>query len=405
MAEPAAANAGKGVLDGVTVLDFTHILSGPYCTMILGDMGATVIKVERLTGDDTRYSRLRLNDFSMQFGIVNRNKQSLAINLASPEGRDAIHRLAANSDVIVENFRPGTMDKFGLGYDEVAVGNPRVVYCSISGFGADSPERDRGGFDIIAQGMSGLLSVTGSPEFGVAKIGVPVADLTSGLYSVIAIVGALFRRFTTGRGEYIDVSLLDSAMALMVWEAAQLWSGGPIPGPMGTAHRNRTPYQAFTASDGDFVVGGGNESTWAALCRAMHREDLIADPRYKTNWDRLDHEKELIDELSAEFKKETVQHWVAALTAEGCPVGPVLNSAQAFDSEHAKLRNLKMESENPNGGSLYTIGFPYQTREAPPRVYLRPPTLGEHTRRVLADVAGLSPTEIDALVDKGIVKG
>lgn len=400
-----AVEPGKGALDGVTVLDFTHILSGPYCTMILGDMGATVIKVERLTGDDTRYSRLRINDFSMQFGIVNRNKRSLAINLASPEGRAAIQKLAANSDVIVENFRPGTMDKFGLGYDQVAEGNPGVVYCSISGFGADSPERDRGGFDIIAQGMSGLLSVTGSPDFGTVKIGVPVADLTSGMYGVIAIIGALFRRFTTGRGEYIDVSLLDSAMALMVWEAAQLWSGGAIPGPMGTAHRNRTPYQAFSASDGQIVVGAGNESTWAALCRAMGREELIDDPRYKSNWDRLDHEKELVDELASEFKKKTVKHWVTALTAEGCPVGPVLNSAQAFDSEHAKLRHLKMESENPNGGPLYTIGFPYQARTAPPQVYLRPPTLGEHSRQVLADVAGLSSAEIEELVDKGVVNG
>lgn len=393
----------SGALDDVVVLDFTHVLAGPFCTMVLGDLGADVIKVERLDGDETRRSSFRINDFSEQFAIVNRNKKSVAVDLSTERGRQLIRDVVPKVDVIVENFRPGTMARLGLDYDSLRELNPRLIYCAISAFGATGSESHRGGFDIVAQAMSGVMSVTGSRDGDVVKVGIPVSDLSAGLYATTLISAALHRRAATGEGENIDVSLVHSAMSLLVWEAAQMWSKGVVPGPMGTAHRNRTPYQAFPASDGMFIVGAGNEATWQALCRALDRDDLAADPRFVTNPERMRHEQQLVATLEKIFVEHPIRHWIDLLTEHGCPVAPILSVAEAFQSQHAAEHHMIVEVENPAGGSLPTVGFPYVMSAHPPRVRRRPPRLGEHTRAVLRDLGGLDDDRIDSLSADAVV--
>lgn len=393
-----------GALGGVVVLDFTHVLAGPFCTMILGDLGAEVIKVERLEGEETRRSAFRIGNYSEQFAIINRNKQSLTVDLGTERGRALIHKLIPRVDVVVENFRPGTMERLGLGYERLAQSNPQLVYCSISAFGASGSNRERGGFDLVAQAASGLMSVTGTSEGDLVKIGVPVSDLSAGLYATALISAALYRRERAGTGEQIDVSLTHSAMSFLPWEAAEMWSKGTVPQPMGTAHRNRAPYQAFAAADGKFIVGAGNESTWRSLCSALDRRDLAEDPRFATNPLRVRNAKELVQILSDTFIKNTVQHWVALLDRAGCPASPVMNVAEAFASDHAVERGMRIEVDSPaDDAKLPTIGFPYSMEQNPPEVYRRPPALGEHSRDVAARIGALGEVAVEELVIDGVI--
>lgn len=380
------ADQAGGALDGVVVLDFTHVLSGPYCTMVLGDLGADVIKVERPEGEEARRSSFRINGFSEQFAVVNRNKRSMALDLRQPENRQAVLDVIPRVDVVVENFRPGVMERLGLDYDSLRELNPGIIYCGISGYGSTGSRAQQGGFDLVAQAVSGLMSVTGEDDGGVVKIGVPLADLSSALYASTLICAALHRRNTTGIGERIDVSLVHSAMSLLPWEAAEMWSKGSVPAPKGTAHRNRAPYQAFRSSDGMFILGAGNEGTWRALCRGLDREDLASDPRFASNADRMAHEEELVAVLQAIFLEHPSQHWIDQLARHGCPAAPIHDVREAFAADHAQERPMTLLVENPLGGQLPTIGFPYSLREAPPRVRRRPPLLGEHTEEVLQEL-------------------
>jgi formyl-CoA transferase len=247
------------------------------------------------------------------------------------------------------------------------------------------------------------MSVTGTRDGDVVKVGVPLADLSAGMYAAVSICAALHHRDVSGRGEYIDIALMDSVMSLLVWEASQLWAFGTTPGPVGTGHRNRTPYQAFEASDGPFIVGAGNESTWKALCRALGREDLAKDPRFLTNAVRMQNEQALVAELSSIFAKDKGQHWVDILTEAGCPAGRILNVAESFSSEHALARGMKIEMDNPSGGVMNGIGFPYKLADSPARVRRRPPRLGEHTIEILQEVAGLSADRVAELLADGVV--
>jgi formyl-CoA transferase len=336
--------------------------------------------------------------------MINRNKRSLTIDLSTDRGRELIRQLIPKVDVVVENFRPGTMERLGLGYARLSAINARLVYCGISAFGTRGSDRQRGAFDLVAQALSGLMSVTGSSDGELVKIGVPISDLAAGLYASIMISASLYRRELSGRGERVDISLIHSAMSLLPWEAAEMWSKNRVPRPMGTAHRNRVPYQAFAASDGMFIVGAGNESTWESLCEALKRPDLAVDPRFSTNPWRVTNRDELVAILSDIFATQPTDHWVELLDSAGCPASRVLNVAEAFESRHAREHDMVLEVASPAGDELLpTIGCPYGLEEEPPRVYRRPPAVGEHSREVLAQIAGLGDVELDDLIESKVI--
>lgn len=387
------------------ILDFTHVLAGPYATMMLGDMGADVIKIERLPGgDETRQSvNMLTDDVSMQFAMVNRNKRSVALDLSHPDGLALVHRMVHEADAIIENWRPGAMAKLGIGPDDVRKINPRTVYCSISGFGQTGPLAQRGGFDLIAQGMSGIISVTGEPDGVMTKVGIPLADLVCGIYSAFGIVTALLGRERLGHGDYLDLSLLDSAVSLMVWEGAEYWGSGRIAKPQGMAHRNRAPYEAFQASDGWFLVGAGNESSWRAMCQALDRGDLMADPRFIANRDRVENVADLRPLLNEHFAGGTVEEWIGKLADAGCPCGPVLNMEQVLGNEQIRDRDMVIDFELDHRGRVNNIGSPLKFATSPPRVHRGVPRYGEHTAEVLRELCGVSDQVIVDLGDRGVV--
>lgn len=403
--ETSEPTAEGGLLSGVRVLDFTHVLSGPFATMLLGDLGAEIIKIERLpVGDETRQQMSMLtDDVSIQFAMVNRNKLSVAVDASQPEGLELVRTMVASADAVIENWRPGTMAKLGLGPDDVREINPACVYCSISGFGHTGPLARRGGFDLIAQGMSGMISVTGEPDGGPVKIGPPVADLVSGVYAALGIVSALLGRERSGRGERIDISLLDSALSLMVWESAELWGAGKIPTPHGIAHRNRAPYEAFRAADGWFLVGAGNEPNWQGLCRALDRTDLMIDPKFVRNQDRVANVAELRAILGAIFAERPAQDWVDKLAAAGCPSGPILNMQQVYEDEQVRARQMQLTHDVSGYGPVSTIGFPLKLEGQPAKVTRPVPRLGEHTLEVLRSLCEKSPDELEKLREAGVL--
>jgi crotonobetainyl-CoA:carnitine CoA-transferase CaiB-like acyl-CoA transferase len=393
------------LLSGIRILDFTHVLSGPFATMMLGDLGAEVIKVERLPGGDETRQQMNMltDDVSIQFAMVNRNKKSVAVDASRPEGLALLRELIRGADAFIENWRPGTMAKLGLGPEDVRAVNPECVYCSVSGFGQTGPLAQRGGFDLIAQGMSGMISVTGDPDGGPVKIGPPVADLVSGIYAALGIVSALLGRERSGRGERIDVSLLDSALSLMVWESAELWGAHKVPRPHGIAHRNRAPYEAFLAADGWFLVGAGNEPNWRALCTALELPDLVDDPRFARNRDRVANVDELRAILSEIFAGGTAQEWVDKLAGAGCPSGPILDMQQVFDNEQVQARQMQIEYDLPPVGPISNIGFPLKIEGAKAQVTRGVPRLGEHTAQVLRDLCGVSTGDLAKLHESGVV--
>jgi crotonobetainyl-CoA:carnitine CoA-transferase CaiB-like acyl-CoA transferase len=395
-----------GALAGIVVLDCGQFLAGPFCGRLLGDMGADVIKVERTkTGDDMRRGGLaRVGGEAPQFLIANRNKRSLAIDIRNPEGRELFMRLVERADVVVENYRPGTMERQGLGYQQLSERNPRIVYCSVSGFGQTGPYRDQGGFDLIAQGMSGIMSVTGQSKESTVRVGVSVADLTTAIYAAYGIVCALVERSRTGKGQQVDVALLDSAISLMVWESAVLWSTGKAPEPIGTGSRTSVPYQAFPTADGSITVGAGNQNAWLAACEAIGRRDLAEDPRYATNVDRVKHRTELVEELSRVFRTAPSAHWVERLHAAGCPAGPIYKLDQVYEDPQVKAREMKVVVQHPTAGPVNDIGFPVKLSRTPGEVRLPPPLLGQHTDEVLEGLLGMDSAELARLEQAGVVE-
>ncbi len=376
-------------LEGVRVLDISQVMAGPVTCMLLGDMGADVVKIEPPgSGDQTRGAmgfKLKGAD-SLGFLNMNRNKRSIAVDLKTEAGKQVVLRLAKDADILVENYRPGAMKRLGLGYDVLQAVNPRLVYTSISGFGQTGPWADRPGFDLMAQAMSGVMSVTGYPDSPPVKCGVPVADIGCALFAVYATLSAYIGAKATGQGQYVDAALFDAAMAFSVWDICDYWGTGKPPQPLGTSNKMTAPYQAMAASDGWFVMGANNQKLWDKLCQLMRREDLLQDPRFTTIALRLANRPALQEELEATFRTQPKDFWVELLLANGIPAGPILSYPEAFDSEHAKARGMRMEIEHPVEGQVPNIGFPVKLSGTPQQVRRHPPLLGEHTREVLAEM-------------------
>jgi formyl-CoA transferase len=393
----ASPSASPGALDGLRVIDLTQVMAGPYCSMLLGDMGAEVIKVEPPGGEATRHMEFELAPgVSGPYLAVNRNKRGITLDLKKREAVAVLERLAATADVLVENFRPGVAERLGIGYDALRRVNPRLVYCSISGFGQTGPYAGRGGYDLIAQGMSGIMSATGSPDGPPVKVGVPVADLGAALFGVFGILCALRARRVTGRGQLVDTSLFEAALALSAWEATEYWYTGEIPRRLGTAHRLNAPYQAFRASDGRFTVGAANSRLWPRFCAVLGREHLVDDPRFRTVGDRLKNQRELERLVEDVTVGQPRAHWLARCDAAGIPAGPIYSVPEALADPHAVSRGMVQEYDYPGAGRVKALGNPVKLGRSPARLHKPAPRLGEDTEPVLADL-GLAPADTEAL--------
>ena len=382
-------------LQGVRVLDISQVMAGPYACMLLGDMGADVIKIEPPgTGDQTRGSmgfKMKGAD-SLGFLNMNRNKRSVTLDLKTEAGKEVLLRMARDADILIENYRPGALRRMGLGYDVLQAINPRLVYTSISGFGQSGPWADRPGFDLMAQAMSGVMSVTGYPDSPPVKAGVPVADIGCALFAVYATLSAYIGARNSGQGQYVDAALFDAAMAFSVWDVCDYWGTGKPPQPLGTSNKMTAPYQAMACSDGYFVMGANNQKLWTKLCELMGRTELLADPRFSTIALRLANRPALQDELEKTFRTNTKDHWVQTLLDHGLPAGPILGYPEAFASEHAQVRGMRMEIDHPAEGKVPNIGFAVKLSGTPQQVRRHPPLLGEHNAEVLGEL-GLSADE------------
>jgi formyl-CoA transferase len=373
-------------LEGLRIVDLTQVMAGPFCTMLLADLGADVIKVEPPAGDLSRSmggDRLKLKgDDRAPFMALNRNKRSVVLDLKVPDDLAQLLALVRDADVFVENFRPGVAARLGIGYDALKAINPRLVYASISGFGQTGPYADRPGFDLIAQGMSGIMSVTGAPGGEPVKSGVPVSDLAAGLYAATAILAALHSRERTGKGQWVETSLFEAALGLSVWESTEYFATGEAPVALGSAHRLSVPYQAFRAADGWLTLAALTQAHWERLCTVLGRPDLATDPRFATNAQRMAYRDDLVAEIEAALSSGTVEDWVTRLLAEGIPAGPLYDYAQVFADPHVAARQMVETLDHPVEGPVQTLGIPIKMVGTPPLVRLHPPLLGEHTAEV-----------------------
>ncbi|HZQ06739.1 MAG TPA: CoA transferase [Anaerolineae bacterium] len=391
-------------LDDLRVLDVSQVMAGPFCALLLGDMGADVIKVEKPNGgdDSRRMAPPFLNGESAAFLAMNRNKRSIALDLKQPAGRDVFCKLAAWADVIIENFRPGTMESLGLGYKELSSNHPELIYCSISGFGQTGPYRARGGFDLVAQGMSGIMSVTGHPGQPPVKVGVPISDLNAGMFAAVGVLSAYIHRLKTGKGQYLETSLLEAGIAYTVWESAIYFATGQIPPPMGSAHRLSAPYQAFQTADGYINIGAANQSNWEKLCRVLKRDDLLNDPRFLDNPSRTTRAVELADELQPSFLQHTTAEWLTQFEKEGVPAGPVYNLQEVYADPQVQAREMRVELEHPRAGRVSHIGIPIKLSDTPGKIRRPAPMLGQHSDEILRELQFDDPT-IAALHEQRVV--
>ena len=406
------SSSPSGPLSGLKVLDLSRVLAGPWSTQILGDLGAEVLKIEQPgQGDDTRrWGPPFLQDGSMDsayYLCANRNKRSLAVDLAHPEGAGLIRKLAAGADIVVENFRVGGLAKYGLDYLSLSAVNPRLIYCSITGFGQDGPYRDRGGYDFLIQGMSGLMSVTGRPDDepggGPLKVGVPISDLATGLYATISILAALNHRNVTGVGQQIDCALLDTQVALLVNQASNYLNGGKIPGRLGNEHPNTVPYQDFACSDGEILVALGNDRQFRDFCELLRRPDLPADRRFSDNAGRSVNRKALQAEMGAAIRTWTSADLLAAMDAAKLPGGKVNEIPEILADPQIRARGLVKQMVRSNGAEVQVLGFPAQFSETPARYDRAPPRAGEDTTEVLREQLGLDDDEIARLTALGVL--
>ena len=391
-----------GALDGLRVLDVTQVMAGPFCTMLLADLGADVIKIEPPAGDSTRTMPGAVGTDSPSFNAVNRGKRSVVLNLKTPEGREALKRLARTADILVENYRPGVLAALGLDYESLNAVNPRLIYASISGYGQTGPDRRKGGFDLVAQGISGIMSITGEAGGPPVKAGVPLTDLGAGLFGLIGILAALDHRHRAGAGQYIDTSLVDAGVALSVWEATEYFAGLGVPQPKGSAHRMFAPYQAIRCADGYITLGTANDRLFRRFCDLLEHPEWATDPQFADNETRLENQAELAAQIEAVTSQQPRAHWIALFEANEIPCGPINNYEQVFADPHIVAREMAVDVEHPTLGRMKSLGSAIKMSGTPTNPRRRAPLLGEHTEAVLKEY-GFSADEIASLHAAGAV--
>jgi crotonobetainyl-CoA:carnitine CoA-transferase CaiB-like acyl-CoA transferase len=397
-----------GPLAGLKVIELAHIMAGPVCGRMLADLGADVIKVERIPGGDASRGFLPpdLGGESAAFMMLNRNKRGIALDLKTDAGREVVRRLARRADVVIENYRAGTLERLGLGYETLRQDNPGLILCEISGFGRTGPYAGIGGFDLIAQGYSGLMSITGEgPGRPPVKCGPPLTDITAGILGAMGVLAAYVHRQATGEGQRVDTSLFEAGVTQTYWQSAIALASGASPGPLGSAHPLSAPYQAFETSDGWVNVGASSEETWRRLIQALDRPELGRDARFARNADRMGHLPELVTQLGPEFKKRSTADWVERLERAGVPAGPVLTIQEMLQHPQTAAREMLTDVPHARLGTVRTLGFPIRLTATPAEVRRAAPVLGEHTKEVLREV-GYTAVEIDRLMEQGaIVQG
>jgi len=391
-------------LDGIRVLDLTQFLSASYTTQILGDLGADVIKVEPPGQGEVyrHYGPKFIGGESTSFLSLNRNKRSLAVNLKDPRSRPLMKRLAESADVLVENFRPGKLKAYGLDYPSLCQLNPRLIYCSISGFGQTGPYAERGGFDLVAQGMSGLMAVTGEADGPPLKVGYPITDIGAGMYAAIGILAALAARGKSGRGQWVDTSLFESGVAWGMMAALNYFADGSVQGRMGSASPQNAPYQAFRAKDGVFNVGTGNDALWIKFCQAFNLEALLQDPRYRDNAGRVAHQSSLSRDIEEAVKELPLAECIRRLEEAGIPNGPIYSIDEVLEDPQVQARGLVLKIDHPKAGSVLNLAFPVQLSQTPARVRSAPPLLGEHSEEILLEL-GFGAAKISRWTEDGVI--
>lgn len=391
-------------LSDMKVLDISQIMAGPYCTMVLGDMGAEVIKVEKKGGDDSRQMGPYVNEESTCFAQINRNKKSISLNLKEDEGREIFYELAKRADVIVENYRPSVARSLKVDYETIQALNPGIIYCSISGYGQTGPYSHKGGFDLVAQGMAGLMSMTGEPGRRPLKTGIAVYDIGAGITAVYSILAAYIHKMNTGEGQLVDVSIAECGLPWFTWEAAAYFAEGTIPEPTGWRHRVSAPYQAIEVKDGYIMLGCANQRTWERLCHeVIRRPDLLEDPRFATNHLRGQNVEVLEAVLEEIFVTRDKQAWLEACDRAGVPAGPINNFAEALQDPHYQAREMIQEMEHPVIGRMKTIGFPGKLSRTPARIRRPAPLYAEHTDEILEQL-GIDKVRCEQLRRKGVIK-
>lgn len=398
-----------GPLAGLKVIEFAHIMAGPVCGLMLADMGAEVVKVEKMPGgdDSRRFLPPDVGGESAAFMMMNRNKRGIAVNLKSSGGQAVARRLIGGADAVIENYRKGTMERLGLGFESCARDNPGLIWCELSGFGRTGPYADRGGFDLIAQGMSGLMSITGESaapgeKRSPMKVGAPLTDITAGILGAMGVLAAYINRLKTGRGQRVDTSLFEAGIVHTYWQSAIAFATGIAPGPLGTAHPLNAPYQAFPTRDGWLTLGAANQANWVRLVEVLGAPELARDARFADNASRMRHLKELEAALVPHFARCTTAEWLATLETAGVPAGPVLDINQMHRDEQTLARAMVTETDHPRAGRVKTLGLPVKFSETPGGVQRAAPTFGQHTREVLGEL-GFPAAEIEALIEDGAI--